>query len=147
MRAMGFNDAFFLDEIAMQCPRTGGVAVFIARNFVRLLNIELEYDDDSNCASSSRSSSSGDKLNHLDPEFKISPNPTQSRFTLRGRSSSFIHQVILIDLNGKEIIKYLVNEKITEKTFDLPNLNDGVYNVKIVLENGASINRKIVILY
>ena len=146
MRAMGFNDAFFLDEIAIQCPRTGGVAVFIARNFVRLLNIELEYDDDANCASSSRSSSSGDKLNHLDPEFKISPNPTQSRFTLKGSASSFIHQIILIDLNGKEIIKYLVDEKITEKTFELPNLSDGVYNAKIILENNKSVNKKVVIL-
>ena len=130
----------------MQCPRTGGVAVFIARNFVRLLNIELEYDDDTNCGSSLRSSSFSDKFNQLETEYTISPNPTQSRFTLRGSSSSFIHQVVLTDLNGKEIIKYLVEEKTTEKTFDLPKLSDGVYNAKIILENAKSVNKKVVIL-
>ncbi len=111
-----------------------------------LLNIELEYDDDSNCGSSSRISTFYDKLNQLVTEFTISPNPTQLHFTLRGSSISFVHQFLLTDLNGKEIFKYLVDEKITEKTFDLPNLSDGVYNAKIILENGKSVNKKVVIL-
>ncbi len=112
----------------------------------RLLNIELEYDDDSNCGSSSRISTFYDKLNQLVTEFTISPNPTQFHFTLRGSSSSFIHQIVLIDLNGKEIIKYLVDEKFTERNFNLPNLSDGVYNAKIILKNNKSVNKKVVIL-
>jgi Secretion system C-terminal sorting domain len=99
-----------------------------------LLNIELEYDDDSNCGSSSRNSTYNNKLNQLDDFYTISPNPAQSHFTLRGSSSSFIHQIVLIDLNGKEIIKYLVDEKLTERNFNLPNLSDGVYNATIILE-------------
>ncbi len=112
----------------------------------RLLNIELEYDDDSNCGSSSRISTYYDKLNQLETEYTISPNPAQSHFTLKGSASSFIHQVIFIDLNGKEIIKYLVDEKLTERNFNLPNLSDGVYNAKIILENEKSVNKKVVIL-
>ncbi len=112
-----------------------------------LLNIELEYDDDSNCGSSSRIITYIDKLNQFENFYTISPNPTQLHFTLRGSSISFVHQVVLTDLNGKEIIKYLVDEKIIEKSFDLPKLSDGVYNLKIVLEDGVSINRKIVIIY
>ncbi len=113
---------------------------------VRLLNIELEYDDDANCGSSLRSSSLSDNIIQLETEYTISPNPAQSHFTLRGSSSSFIHQILLTDLNGKEIIKYLVDEKITEKTFDLPYLSDGVYSAKIILENEKSVNKKVVIL-
>ena len=102
--------------------------------------------DDANCGSSLRSSSFSDKINQIETEYTISPNPTQSRFTLKGSSSSFIYQVVLIDLNGKEIIKYLVNEKITEKSFALPKLSDGVYNAKILFENEKSVNKKVVIL-
>ena len=39
-----------------------------------------------------------------------------------------------------------IDLELTEKSFDLPNLSNGVYSAKIILENEKSVNKKVVIL-
>lgn len=47
---------------------------------------------------------------------------------------------------GKDFCFLEIDLELTEKTFDLPNLSNGVYSAKIILENEKSVNKKVVIL-
>lgn len=70
-----------------------------------------------------------------EPEFAIFPNPAKDIVTVN--SDSEIHQIDVIDLQGKVLSSYASN------TVSVADLAQGTYLLRIITDNGASI-RKIV---
>ena len=77
-------------------------------------------------------------------EFEISslglyPNPTRSSFTL----SASVNSLQIFDLTGKAI-KTFEGDFDRQSTFDISDLNQGVYLVKATNDNGATMSSKLI---
>ena len=74
--------------------------------------------------------------------FKIYPNPMQNFATLINHSNQKSY-VELMTRDGK-IISYFILEKQTEKQIDLSNYANGIYFLKLSLDNGETVTKKII---
>ena len=68
-----------------------------------------------------------------EPEFAIFPNPAKDIVTVN--SDSEIHQIDVIDLQGKVLSSYASN------TVSVADLAQGTYLLRIITDNGASIRK------
>ena len=136
MRAMGFNDAFFLDDIAMQCPRSGGEAVFRART---LLGIDME---ESQVAERIKA-----PVSNMSDRFFIAPNPNKGEFHLtyylqEGESA----EVTITDVEGRIIGKKLLKSEMNDTHFNLTDKQNGIYFLNLNTSTGESMKFKVVLV-
>jgi hypothetical protein len=78
-----YND---LLSIAMQCPYSGGVSVYQARNMIGLLNDSLEYNDRLSCLQQGiyrMSKETGLMNNYTAIDFDLIPNPADGKTEVR----------------------------------------------------------------
>lgn len=75
-------------------------------------------------------------------EATIYPNPFTDFITIE--TSEHIRQIELMDVNGRVLDKLVANNVENATTVPLPNLNRGLYFIKITTENGKTITKKIV---
>lgn len=68
--------------------------------------------------------------------FKVFPNPTAS--VLNIESDTFIKQIRIVDVLGKEILT------TTSKTIDVSQLNQGIYLIEIQGENNQKIIKRFI---
>lgn len=70
-------------------------------------------------------------------EFTLFPNPTKNIVTLRSNTSQSIHQVVIRDLLGKKV--KTLNTKPFDKlqTFNIGDLNTGVYFFQVMTESSS----------
>jgi sugar lactone lactonase YvrE len=75
--------------------------------------------------------------------FQIYPNPNNGNFIIETNSTA--NQTIqLYDVNGKMVLNQIINGKAT--TIDATGLNEGVYNISIINNEGV-VNKRIVIAH
>ena len=75
-------------------------------------------------------------------EATIYPNPFTDFITIE--TSEHIRQIELMDVNGRIFDKLVANNVENATTVPLPNLNRGLYFIKITTEDGKTITKKIV---
>jgi hypothetical protein len=75
--------------------------------------------------------------NILDDSLSIFPNPTNSIITINSVKNS-IFKVSIYDINGRFLFQ------TNNSSIDISELPSSIYLLKIVLDNGNIINRKIV---
>jgi hypothetical protein len=73
-------------------------------------------------------------------QLSIYPNPSSGRFTIKNESNDVIDQIVVFDLSGKSVYRFVENEMI-----DFSNILPGLYLVRIELQNGGEIIRKLII--
>ncbi len=71
---------------------------------------------------------------------KVYPIPIQNFVTISGQEN--ISKIELFDIFGKQILKQNVNN--IETNIDISSLNSGIYFTRILMENGANLNQKII---
>ena len=84
-------------------------------------------------------------LNSSGP-LKFYPNPVDDLLTIKTiHAGNTITSAIVCDLSGKEVFK---NEYLNNNTYSisLGHLSASIYQVKVILSNGAEINSRIVVL-
>jgi hypothetical protein len=127
-----YNDVL---NIAVQCPHVGGKAVYKARSFIALLNDTIEYDDVVACTEAGyrRVANNNEQLKEeTRGNIKIVPNPANDKVTLKlSDDMNGICKILFYDVVGKEIFskKLDCNQKI--HSFDIKNLSEGMYSVKV----------------
>ena len=82
------------------------------------------------------------QITSTNSQLSIYPNPSNGSFTIETNSTT--NQTMqLYDVNGKMVLNQNINGKATT-TIDATNLNEGVYNISIISNEGV-INKRVVI--
>lgn len=77
-------------------------------------------------------------------DFSIYPNPTSGQLFMVFEEPITYEGILLYDATGKLIKGYRNDFLVSEKTLDISNFPPGIYLVKIVLDSGHSITRRVV---
>lgn len=130
-----------IDEIAFQCPLTGGPAVYLARS-MREQYDTLYYYDDEVCSSQSKKIANPSDIEF----FLLYPNPSNDlvNVVLPGVQSQ-LKEVWISDMQGKTCMHYpSVKGKIV--TISVSSLSGSVYTCNVKTQNGTIMTKKLVIL-
>jgi Secretion system C-terminal sorting domain len=128
------NWSFCTSSIAEQCPYLGGNAVFAARAMLAAHD-NTYYNDRTLCLQQGimwRVQKPKDKpLNTIDQSIKVYPNPTNTATTV---SFSALHPactITIIDLLGRNIGDFAVEENATNTVIPFSNTPTGIYLLTI----------------
>lgn len=82
----------------------------------------------------------------VNTRFSVYPNPANSlvRITLHGNAAD-ASMVRMTDLAGKTVLVKTISASATETSLDVSRMPAGVYQLKLVLKNGESYSRRLVI--
>jgi len=133
---MGFNDAFFLDDIAMQCPRSGGEAVYRAR---AILGIDV---DDTQLAYRF----SNPVVTNARNAIEIYPNPSSGKVTINcDLEEGEIANVRIVDAMGKLVKAQELKLGNNKVSLSNAKFSNGLYNFIITTSHGRTFNNKILL--
>jgi hypothetical protein len=130
-------------DIANQCPKVGGDAVFKARTLYQMIESKLFIDDDKNCeqvASLVNNDIETIKANIPTKYFGVYPNPTKDFIQLEAENLSENGEWLIINAMGKVAVRY----QQTKVTADIRDLPTGVYFVSYRSEGVERFNSKFV---
>lgn len=136
-------------SIAVQCPYAGGGSVFVARNFVELFNDSIHYYDDDVCLQSGifkASPSPNENQQSLIPQIKIVPNPaSQTVDIILSNAQEGICQIEIINVINETVLRQNLFCKDNHKILNVSNLNQGVYIIKVrINDNFVQANKLII---
>lgn len=142
-----------LEDIAYQCPLQGGNAVYRARAFLQMFGEYSFHKVDCEEQAALRGGADNSRIQSYlankhreamsDSSWALTPNPTGKQFRLTGKNDA-ISRVGLYNLRGQVLqVWYQVSP---QTTLDLPEfLSDGVYFIKLQLQDGSTANLKLVV--
>lgn len=129
------TDSFTTDEydlllyIALQCPETGGPAVFRARSLIALTDPTAFFDDDSLCASNERKANMQQPINETD--FTTYPNPTDSKIYFEWSRELNNGVIEIYNEFGQLMFEEKLAKDELQTTVDFNELPAGLYLYKI----------------
>ncbi|RMG83147.1 MAG: T9SS C-terminal target domain-containing protein, partial [Bacteroidetes bacterium] len=119
------NQLNSLESVVWQCPLMGGKAVYRARALY-LMEIDTVFNDNLLC--SPPQSMIGNNQNGLTTGTYLFPNPAQQSVTLKLEETfNTESELVIMDLNGKVINKYIITPDESQFRFSVENLPDGFY--------------------
>ena len=139
------------DRVAVQCPYSGGKAVYQARWFVKeFINDTLQYDDVNTCLTQGIlriQNSSPEKNETQELNFTIIPNPNKGMFEIQLKGK--LNELISIDIfnNYNQLVRKIQTESQKNSyTVDLNKIPGGVYFIRLEAVNGISVTKKLIIV-
>ena len=135
-------------DIAVQCPLSGGQAVYRARTLIGLFTKLMEYDDDIACDQTIISrGTKKNMVNRYEPQVKIKPNPASNQIDvlLLNYTSDGICQLDISDSKGSIRKRELLNCNVDKHKIDISELTPGVYWITVVSEKITSVTKLIVV--
>ncbi|MCX6897051.1 MAG: T9SS type A sorting domain-containing protein, partial [Verrucomicrobia bacterium] len=127
--------------IASQCPLSGGVAVFKARAFYKMINPNVFYNDAFTCI---QSGVVYRKKEIIQQHCNLYPNPTTG-LVFVSYSISADASLIITDAIGSVITTVQLNSQSVNATVDLARFNNGIYFYRIINDSNVLYNGKIVL--
>jgi Secretion system C-terminal sorting domain len=130
-------------DIANQCPKVGGDAVFKARTLYQMIESKLFIDDDKNCeqvASLVNNDIETIKAHVTTKEFGVYPNPASDFIQLDTKNATENGEWLIINAMGKVAVRY----QQTKVNADIRDLPTGVYFVSYRSEGVELFNSKFV---
>jgi hypothetical protein len=115
-------------DIANQCPKVGGDAVFKARTLYQMIESKLFIDDDKNCeqmTSLVNNDIETIKANAPTKDFGVYPNPAKDFIQLETKNLTENGEWLIANSLGKVVIRYQ-NARVNADIKDLPT---GIYIV------------------
>lgn len=130
-----------IDEIAFQCPLTGGPAVYLARS-LREQYDTLYYYDDEVCSSQNKENANANSIEF----FLLYPNPSNDlvNIVLPGIQSQ-LKEVWISDIQGKTCMHY-PSVKGKNLTISVSTLPGSIYTCNVKIQNGTIMTKKLVVL-
>ena len=132
--------------VAQQCPYAGGNAVIRARVWISMINDSIEYNDNAVCLQSGIYRLGVDITSEkINDEIIIQPNPAGDYITVitKSISSENCKIEIINNLNQVVLAKQLTCNN--QEKIDVSKINQGLYAVKIILNNGITKIQKLII--
>jgi hypothetical protein len=141
------GDIADLYDIAKECPLVGGNAVFRARSLHDVITLErIDWDSLANCAASASSQRLKNPNEKQIKKLLIYPNPTDGSFTIELLNKENIPtKVSLYDINGRMVEVFKTDSHPIH--LDGSHLPQGIYTVKVQLNNGTFLSDRIVIVH
>jgi uncharacterized protein with GYD domain len=134
-----------LAEVANQCPKTGGNAVFAARGMYEFVNY-VEYDDDANCGKlENRADGQNSPEVSKTSLYGIYPNPAHSQLTVSLPLADNIGELVMANLVGQIVRSFPLSAGHPSHTVNICDLPEGIYFCKIFLGEDEVYSRKIII--
>ncbi len=132
--------------IALQCPYSGGTAVYQARNFVAWFNDSLIYNDEAMCLQAGLYRKGGiNTQNYTAIDFELIPNPTNDKTEIRILSPvNAITKVTLRNMLG-QIMDEWKPEGQQQFTIYTHKYLQGFYLIDAKGENGFNKIKKLII--
>ena len=134
-----------LENIAFQCPLTGGSAVFRARS---LLLSAGEYDfgdDDVNCQGIGQRNSIDEGEFSDENNIKLYPNPTTGIVQVEWPVPSARGYIVLIDSYGKVVMEQRFSET-SRVSFQTGQLPSGVYMFRVHFDDRRSHTLRVIVM-
>ena len=126
-------------NIALQCPQSGGVAVYIARSLVALLNDSIIYDDDNICLQQGYFRLSNElKNNKTFIEAVLIPNPASNYADLvLNKTFDGICRIKITDIYSKAIFEKSFDCSKKHYRINTSGFLNGMYNVQIIINDNT----------
>jgi hypothetical protein len=142
------NDKKIINTIALQCPFSGGYAVYQARNIMMgIENKVIEFAD--NCDEKAGRSIETNIQNIVteNKSFNLYPNPNNGTMLLDYKINQGDKGMIKIyDLTGKLMFSYELNANTDQMQINNADLNNGIYMYDIIVNNKTVKTDKLVII-
>ncbi|MBE7509599.1 MAG: T9SS type A sorting domain-containing protein [Bacteroidia bacterium] len=135
-------------SIASQCPYSGGRAVEKARSFMALLNDTISYNDNAVCLQSGIFRYANDSIKTVEEnQIIIQPNPASNEVSiiLKGNYEGLCN-VQIQNVIGETVLTDEMNCKDSVHKINLSNIPQGIYMVKVNINNSTFVNTKLVII-
>jgi hypothetical protein len=128
MQGLSAPDSIALEQIAAQCPLTGGKAVYVARTILELVT-PGRFFDDANCVSTQKAAYEGIEV--VTNTLLLVPNPasTQVRVVSTANCTVWVY-----DMQGHEMSQLKVDGG--EMSVDISSWARGVYLFRYLMETG-----------
>lgn len=150
----GYDIQYLIDNfsailsVAQQCPYAGGNAVIRARVWISMINDSIEYNDNAVCLQSGIYRLGVDITSEkINDEIIIQPNPASNEVSiiLKGEFEGLCN-IQIKNAMGEEILFSQMNCAEKQRMVDVSNLAQGVYIVKVNVNNITFLNSKLVIV-
>ncbi len=130
----------------VQCPYSGGPAVYWARTLLNLLNDTLEYHDKDVCEIMGIYRLQNTYNENSNKQLKIFPNPSSGnvQFVYSGLFGSEIN-IEIVDVQGRLVYKKTVNNLSSTSLLQLSTLIEGLYSLKLSDNDGRYLITKLII--
>ncbi len=133
-------------SIAQQCPFVGGGAVERARSMIAIINDSIIYNDDYVCLQSGIYRIGRDTVSEkINDEVIIQPNPAGDYITITAKSINAENCKIEIINNLNQIVLSKQLNCNNQERIDISKINQGLYAVKVVLNNELVKVQKLII--
>lgn len=139
-----FNDML---AKAQQCPSMGGNSVYVMRGFISLFDETITYDDEAICLQygifrkANEPTISRDRISAL-----IVPNPANNSITVSlSKSNTGICKIEIADCFGRTQIAQTSDCKIPSILVNTTSLHQGMYFVKVALNDSMISKNKLII--
>ena len=138
-----------LYSIAMQCPYSGGVSVYQARNMLRFINDSMEYDDGIACLQQGiyrMGKAMGRIENYNAIDFDLVPNPADGKTEVRILTPvDGLTKLTLRTMLGQIMEEWKLDGQQQYTIFTNKYLQ-GVYMIELKSENGEGRFKKLIIV-
>lgn len=133
-------------SIAQQCPFVGGSAVERARSMISIINDSVIYNDDYICLQSGIYRIGRDTVSEkVNDEIIIQPNPAGDYITITAKSINAENCKIEIINNLNQIVLSKQLNCNNQERIDVSKINQGLYAVKIILNDNLIKVQKLII--
>ncbi len=118
-----------LEDVANQCPYSGGKAVYKARALLKIADNDLHWNDADICNGSPKESFDSNVGN----QFLIFPNPSDNIITLKYLiADSSECKIILKDILGRQLQQYTLETKNSTISIGLKTYPAGIYLLSLL---------------
>ncbi len=133
-------------QIAVQCPYSGGPAVYRARTLLNLLNDTLEYQDKDVCEIMGIYRLQNTNHENTLKQLKIFPNPSGGNIQMiyYGLTGSEIRAEVT-DAIGRIVLVKTIGNLSNTCQFILSALKEGIYSLKLIDEQGNYLTERLII--
>ena len=135
-----------IDDIAHQCPFTGGKGIYKARALYALFYPFEVYDDKDICAAQNINWRKHNPITFCKDNINIYPNPAfnliQIDFAAKSEADK---QFSLYDILGREILSHTILASETTAKITVGKLSKGIYQVRITSDKQVTFTTKLII--
>lgn len=124
-------------ETYLQCPVSGGKAVYKAQGMLRTVNPALQFDNKGACLQEGIQYRNLQQVNIIKKGFAfISPNPVKDKAVLHYSFPAESKGVLIInDQYGNEIIRAFIEGSSSSAELNTSALSSGIYRFRVVAGN------------
>jgi len=135
-----------LQNIASQCPLTGGSAVYEARSLLSIVQDDI-YDDGVLCSGAQARARNARINSEVQSGFRLFPNPAKEKVTLLVPEGISKVKVLLVNAQGAIVLELKLSVKSRSAVIHTGQIAEGIYLLNIFDSNKKVSTERLVIIH